>query len=414
MGVLGASLSNGAQIVQWDSNGSLDQQWRLIPALVSSYDFVAPAAPTGVTATPNAVSVQLNWNFNTESDFASYTVLRGTNSGGPYDIVARGLTNNAFTDKSANQPRTYYYVVRAVDRSLNTSANSAEVSATPICGPTLIARYAFDGNSSDSSGNANHAATIGSPTFVVGQYGSALNLNGTSQYAIVPAGIMASVTNFTIAAWVNWNDDEAWQRIFDFGNDTTQYLFLTPSSGSGTLRFAISTNGNAAGAEQILEAAPLPVGQWRHVAVTRNGNTVRLYTNGVLAVSGTVTIAPANFNPALNYLGDSQYAADPFFNGRLDEMFIYNYALSSTEITRLAANLPPPPTVPTAMSVSLVGNSLLLAWPSNYIGCRLESNTESLVATGSWLTVSGSTSNNQMSLPVDQSSANVFYRLAYP
>jgi hypothetical protein len=414
MGVLGASLSNGAQIVQWDSNGSLDQQWRLIPAPVSSYDFVAPAAPTGVTATANAVSVQLHWNTNSESDFASYTVLRGTNSGGSYDTVARGFTNNAFTDKSANQPRTYFYVIRAVDRSLNTSANSTEVSATPSCGPTLIARYAFDGNSSDSSGNANHATTIGSPTFVAGQYGSALNLNGTSQYAMVPAGIMASVTNFTIAAWVNWNGGGAWQRIFDFGNDTTQYLFLTPSSGSVTLRFAISTNGNAPGAEQILEAAPLPVGQWRHVAVTRNGNTARLYTNGVLAVSGSVTIAPANFNPALNYLGDSQYAADPFFNGRLDEMFIYSYALSSTEITRLAANLPPPPTVPTAMSVSVEGNALLLGWPSNYIGCRLESNSISLVSTGSWFTVFGSTSNTQMSLPVDQSSSNVFYRLVYP
>jgi hypothetical protein len=357
--------------------------------------------------------VQLNWSANTEADLSSYTVLRGTNSGGPYEIVARGSASNAFTDKSANQPRTYFYVVKAVDRSLNTSANSAEVSATPNCGPALVARYAFEGNASDSSGNANHATLIGGPTFVAGEYGSALNLNGTSQYAMVPAGIMASVTNFTIAAWVNWNGGGAWQRIFDFGNDTTQYMFLTPSSGSGTLRFAISTNGNAPGAEQILETAPLPVGQWRHVAVTRNGNTSRLYTNGVLAASGTVTIAPANFNPALNYLGDSQYP-DPFFNGRLDEFFIYNYALSSTEITRLAANQPPPPTVPTAISVSVAGNSLLIGWPSSYVGCRLESNSVSLMATGSWFTVSGSASNNQMSLPLDRSSSSVFYRLVYP
>ena len=76
---------------------------------------------------------------------------------------------------------------------------------------------------------------------------------------MIPAGIMASVTNFTIAAWVYWNGGNAWQRIFDFGNDTTQYMFLTPGSGSGTLRFAITTNGG--GAEQILETLPLPVGQ---------------------------------------------------------------------------------------------------------------------------------------------------------
>jgi hypothetical protein len=415
VGVLGASLDSGAQIVQWDSNGSNDQQWRLIPA-GAAVEFVAPAAPTGVSALANAVSLQLNWNTNSESDLASYTVLRGTNSGGPYEIVARGLTNNAFTDKSANQARTFYYVVKAVDRSLNTSGNSVEVSATPSCGPTLVARYAFDGNTSDSSGNANDANAIGSPAFVAGEHGSAMSLNGTSQYAMVPAGIMAGITNFTIAAWVYWNGGNAWQRIFDFGNDTTQYLFLTPDSGSGTLRFAISTNGNAPGAEQILETSPLPVGQWQHIAVTRNGNIARLYTNGVLAVSGFATIAPASFNPALNYFGQSQYTADPYFNGRLDEAFLYNYALSDTEITRLMNNQPPPPAMPTTLSAILDGSMLSLSWPSNYLGCRLQAQTNSISAGlgTNWFDVAGSILTNNVVAPMNSGNGSVFYRLIYP
>jgi hypothetical protein len=279
----------------------------------------------------------------------------------------------------------------------------------------LVARYAFDGNFNDSSGNANHSIlTYGTPTFVAGKYGSALNLDGASQYTMLPAGMFASVTNFTIAAWVYWNGGSAWQRIFDFGNDTTQYMFLSPSSGSGTLRFAVTTNGN--GAEQILQtAAALPVAQWAHVAVTRNGNIARLYTNGVVAVSATnvVTIAPASFNPALNYLGKSQWP-DPSFNGRLDETFIYNYALSVTEITRLMNNQPPPPAVPTTLSTVLAGNMLSFSWPSNYLGCRLESNAVSLTATGAWFTVAGSASTNQIFIPLDPSRPNVFFRLAYP
>lgn len=115
-----------------------------------------------------------------------------------------------------------------------------------------------------------------------------MDLSGTNQYAMVPAGMLASVTNFTIALWVNWDGGAAWQRIFDFGNGTTQYMFLTPDSGSGMLRFAISTNGDAPGDEQILETSPLPLGQWQHIAITRNGNTTQLYTTAFVLCQACV------------------------------------------------------------------------------------------------------------------------------
>ena len=111
---------------------------------------------------------------------------------------------------------------------------------------------------------------------------------------------------------------------------------------------------------------------------------------------------------------DAIPAADLLFNGRLDELFIYNYALSGTEITRLAANQPPPPTIPTTMSAALAGNALLISWPSNYVGSRLESNSASLTTAEMWFTVSGSTSSNRMSMPVSPSASNGIFRLAYP
>jgi hypothetical protein len=410
MSVNGGSINPGAQMVQWDDNGSLDQQWRFIP-VGAAVEFAAPVAPTGVSATANALSVQLNWSPNAETDFSGYTVLRSTNSGGPYDIVARGLTNNAFTDKSANQNKTYYYIVKAVDRSLNTSSGSSEVNATPSCAPVVIARYHFDGNTSDSSDNANHAIIVnGSPTFVAGKYGAAMDLNGTSQYTMLPANMFASVTNFTIAVWVNWDGGNAWQRIFDFGNDATQYLFLTPSSGSGTLRFAVSTNSYFS--EQILETATLPIGQWRHIAITRNGNTALLYTNGVVAASNSVTISPASFNPALNYLCHSQFEADPLFNGRLDELAIYNFALNAAEITKLMNNQVPDSLAPVDVAISLSTDAMNLSWPANHIWWRLEAQTNSLA--GVWFTVPNSASTNQVSIPIDPSVSNAFFRLVYP
>ena len=91
-------------------------------------------------------------------------------------------------------------------RSLNQSAKSLQVVARPTGSPALIADYTFDGNFNDSSGNANNPiVTNGSPALVAGKYGSALGLTGTNESLMLPAGLMAGATNFTIAAWVYWN-----------------------------------------------------------------------------------------------------------------------------------------------------------------------------------------------------------------
>jgi hypothetical protein len=307
---------------------------------------------------------------------------------------------------------TNHFTVRVSD-SVGESAfavMTVVVKSSLTGGPALLARYGFNGNANDISGNANHAVTFGSPTFVAGRYGSALDLNGTSQYAMLPAGLFASVTNFTIALWVNWDGGTAFQRIFDFGNNTTDYMFLTPSSSSGTMRFSITSSGG--GGEQSLRVSAPPIGQWQHVAITHSGNTARLYTNGVPATNGTITITPASFKPVVNFLGKSQYAGDPLFNGRLDELYIYDHALGDVEISRLVANQPPP-TVPARMAIARTGDTVRLSWPESYVGSRLESNSD-LTASGGWGSVFGSASTNQMLIPINPFGSNVFFRLVYP
>ena len=293
-------------------------------------DFIPPAAPTGLSAIARQVSVSLSWSANVESDLGSYTVYRSMTSGGPYDTIVTGVKTNTYTDKSANSATNYYYVLRALDYSANQSGYSAQVSAMPGGGPALVAEYLMEGNVNDSSGNANHGVVTGAPTYVSGKFGQAISLEGVASYVALPAG-SANCTDITIAAWVNWVGGAAWQRIFDFGSDTAHNLFLTPKSASNTLRFGI----NNGGVEQDLNTTVLPTNQWVHVAVVLQGNTGRLYVNGVLKDTQTITYNPSDFNPVSNWIGKSEYA-DPLLIGRVDDFCIYNYALSGSEIGILA------------------------------------------------------------------------------
>ncbi|HOQ03776.1 MAG TPA: immunoglobulin domain-containing protein [Anaerohalosphaeraceae bacterium] len=142
------------------------------------------------------------------------------------------------------------------------------------------------------------------------------------RYAQLPAGA-ADYKDITVTAWVYWRGGANWQRIIDFGNDTSHYMFLTPSNGS-ECRFVLN-NGSG---EQIASTAPLPTNQWVHVAVVLDGNTGRIYINGEPKAQNTaMTINPVNFHPAQNYVGRSQFAADAEFDGWIDDLKIYNYAV---------------------------------------------------------------------------------------
>lgn len=148
-----------------------------------------------------------------------------------------------------------------------------------------------------------------------------------AQYAQVDAGVL-NYTDLTISVWCYWNGGAEWQRIIDFGNDTDHYVFLCPNTNTGNLRFAVKN-----GTEQSISADALPTAQWAHVVATLSGNTAKLYVNGELKTSGTISHNPSDFNAQLNYVGKSQWP-DPYFNGKIDNLRIYNYALSTVEVAR--------------------------------------------------------------------------------
>jgi DUF1680 family protein len=170
-----------------------------------------------------------------------------------------------------------------------------------------------------------------------GRFGTAAeNVRGSYQYVDLPAGVLGGATAITLSAWVKPTHDADWARIFDFGNDTTRYLYLAARNQNGVPRFAITTGGP--GGEQGLNGtAALPLNRWSHLAVTLTGGTGTLYVDGTAVARNTsMSLTPAALGTlANNWLGRSNYAADPVFAGAYDEFDVWSRALTDAEIAQL-------------------------------------------------------------------------------
>src|SRR4030095_7377189 len=96
------------------------------------------------------------------------------------------------------------------------------------------------------------------------------------------------------------------------------------------------------GEQQLNHNAALPTNTWTHVAVTINANDGNLFVNGALVATNTsMTINPVDVGTQFNFLGKSQFSADPYFAGRLDDVQFLPYALADAKIAAMMTNNPP-------------------------------------------------------------------------
>jgi hypothetical protein len=220
----------------------------------------------------------------------------------------------------------------------------APATVEPV-GPSAapVARYTFDDNVNDASGNDYHGTAMNDPLYddAIADLGRAIAFNGTNNYVELPIGpLIATLTDMTVTTWVNFpNTGGGWQRLFDFGTGTNNYIFLCPRTGTtGPIRVAIRTP--TVGEQIVNSPARIPMG-WCHVAVVVDSSTmrIRLYVDGTLVASNATTLLVKDLGETnQNWLARSQYPADAYFVGQLADFAIYDKALSTGEIQYLVTN----------------------------------------------------------------------------
>jgi len=181
-------------------------------------------------------------------------------------------------------------------------------------------------------------------TFVEGRLNGALKLDGINDFVDLPDGIVTSCMDFTFASWVYLDANPFWTRIMDFGLDAGTFVFITTNSQSGgtNVRFALKLFKPIFDPEEMVNRpGALPVGSWQHVAGVMTEGMGYVYVNGEQAgnapIAGKVSDMGSTRN---NWLGRSQYALDPYLNGRLDEIVISCRAFSLEEIQLLSRLAP--------------------------------------------------------------------------
>ncbi len=216
-------------------------------------------------------------------------------------------------------------------------------SAGGAPGGGLVAWWKLDDGSSgttpttaaDSSGNGNTGTLTNGPTWTTsGKINNALTLAAaSSQYVSVPyASALEPTTAFTVTAWVNPTSTSQMAIIASPDSDGWNNGWRLIVDGAPQLSGNIVTSNTSPRATAINTANP-PAGTWTHVALVYNGSTLTVYSNGVpgtpVSVTGTVTYGTSAFLP----IGGA--SGVPYFNGKIDDVRIYNRALSASEVTSL-------------------------------------------------------------------------------
>lgn len=329
------SVTSGAELEVAVLTESDVQKWRFLPTGLSSVSSTSPRVGTEFEVKEQPGSVLLTWNFPHQRtgyityDY-SFNVLRRVKGEREYQLLAQGLTTPRFTDNTALPGVVYEYAIRSrfISTGLKSGGVLGPLEASVTDEKNLLGWWCTGDSLMDATENGNHSGLYGTETYATGPKDgiTALSFNGAS-FVQFPSTI-ASHNALTVSAWVYWNGGNNWQRVFDFGNDNTQYMFLTPSNGS-QMRMVMKNGG----AEKIITTSPMPEQTWTHVAVTVDESGAILYVNGALVGEQTTGIVPSDFNPICNYIGRSQFSSDPLFQGKVSDVRVYNFAATAEDVT---------------------------------------------------------------------------------
>ncbi|MBN1281141.1 MAG: InlB B-repeat-containing protein [Candidatus Thermoplasmatota archaeon] len=313
--------------------GQIFDQW------TGDTTYVTDISQASTTVTMPAQNITVTATYTTPAMY-TLTVISGSGSG--------TYLQGAVVSISANDPplgqlfaqwtgtgAAYVTNVYASSTTLTMPGQNIEVTATyqnAPPGPALVAAYSFDENTGsilgDLSGFENHGTLSPGVSWTsTGKFGSALEFSGLSNsyVSIADSVSLDLTTGMTLEAWVRPTNIQGWKPAV-LKDPTGKYYLYAASTSS----YSYAPGGGLNPGTQIFDSTGLPLNQWSHIATTYDGQTLKVYVNGVLKNSAALTGTITTSNDPL-YIGASLSWGE-YYNGAIDEVRVYNYALPQSEI----------------------------------------------------------------------------------
>ena len=360
-------LSNASHALlakAYDAAGNMGQSSQILVTVSNPVpDTTAPSAPLSLSMS-NATqsSLTLNWSASTDNvGVAGYRLDMSLNSAfssfvsGYQNKDIGNMTSTAITGLSAST--AYYARLRAADAAGNVSGNSAAASAATAAADInagIVGYWKFEEGSGataeDSSGNNRSVQLLGSPTWVNGRSGKALQFNGTSGYG--ETNYTAALPQWTVSTWAK--ADAAPGNAKDAGPVMKQENFIISWDHTADA-FRGAAALRVGGAWYPASFGALNGGQWYHLVATYDGETLKAYRDGTLVTSNPDPSGSADSSASSMKLG--RHATDAqYFAGLVDETRVYSRAISAGEVSQLFAGMPAMDTTAPAVSITAPAN----------------------------------------------------------